>query len=282
MALQPLRGPVRRTDQHHQPDDRLCTRRTHQDTHRRCRHRFVTLLWLRRTPAHDVRARGSRSTQPTGSDCATSATRLAGLFTYGDGQSATSPPDVRLTSFLRSDNPTGGACSSTNRCYLSPSTETSTYASGSAQLQGITRTGSSLVVAHDALGRRSYDYDNFDPTRSRRDYTYLPGGQLGTISGRTPGNAPYTVTMRYDERGRPIVVSSTIGDSYELFWDDVDRLISVQITPIGPRGTAPQILSIRWHYHYGARPSSPRHARSRRRTSACSSSGSGPPWTSAG
>ena len=195
-------------------------------------------------------ARGSGSTQPTVSDCATSATRLAGLFTYGDGQSATSPPDVRLTSFLRSDNPTGGACSSTNRCYLSPSTETSTYASGSAQLQGITRTGSSLVVAHDALGRRSYDYDNFDPTRSRRDYTYLPGGQLGTISGRTPGNAPYTVTMRYDERGRPIVVSSTIGDSYELFWDDVDRLISVQITPIGPRGTAPQILSIRWHYHY--------------------------------
>jgi hypothetical protein len=111
-------------------------------------------------------------------DCSTASPNLARLFTYGDGQGPTSPPDVRLTSYV---NGAGTAGSS----YTSPSVETGAYSSGSGQVQQITRTGSNLVIGYDAIGRRSFDYQSSDAGKSRRDYTYLPNGQLGTVQGRT-------------------------------------------------------------------------------------------------
>lgn len=54
--------------------------------------------------------------------------------------------------------------------------------------------------------------------------------------------------MRYDERGRPVTISAA--DSYELFWDDSDRLIAVQINFGSSRGG---LTWARWHYHYAGR-----------------------------
>ncbi len=203
-------------------------------------------------------ARGFDSTQPSSADCVTSSTRLASLLTYHEGASAGAPPDVRASTYIQSQglNLTS-ACSTTlsNRCYRSPSLETPTYSSGSGQVTGITRTGSSLVTGYDSIGRRTFEYDSFDVIGSRRDYTYLPNGQLGTISGqRAVSHHAYTYTMRYDEKGRPLTISDFLTqfgqqqDTYELFWDDADRLIAVQITPGGSgHGGKPPI---RWHYHY--------------------------------
>jgi hypothetical protein len=189
-------------------------------------------------------------------DCNTSSTRLAGLFTYGNGESASSPPDVRLTAFSRSQDAS----------YVSPSLENSSYSSGSSQVQGIARTGSSLVIGHDAFGRRSYEYDSFDSVRSRRDYTYLPNGQLGSISGSDSVNNTYSVSIRYDEAGHPLTIaefaSGAPRDNYELFWDDADRLIAVNITfgsqracgarRVGSHGPWLPVYctNARWHYHY--------------------------------
>ena len=200
--------------------------------------------------------RGSSVQAPTASDCTTSSPRIAGLFTYGNAESASSPPDVRLSTFLKSENTSGAACSATNRCYASPSSESSTYAGGSAQLQGISRSSSSQVVTHDALGRRTSDYDSFDTPRSLREYSYLPNGQLGTITGRPMLNATssYTYSIRYDERGRPLTIAATSGysgtDTYELFWDDQDRLIAVEIQIPSRDSLISPVTSIRWHYHY--------------------------------
>nr|MBA3406108.1 RHS repeat protein [Gemmatimonadaceae bacterium] len=178
-------------------------------------------------------ARGSGTGHPTSANCDTSSTRLAGLFTYGDGQSASSPPDVRLTSFIK------GAGTATSASYTSPSTETSTYLGGSGQTQQINRTGSNIVIGYDLLGRRTFEYSTADATKSRRDYTYLPNGQLGTLAGKTSSGNPYSVVVRYDAEGHPLTI--TKGSlSYELFWDDADRLIAASLN----NG------SIRWSYHY--------------------------------
>ena len=68
--------------------------------------------------------------------------------------------------------------------------------------------------------------------------------------------------MRYDEEGRPVTISETRGgvanDGYELFWDDADRLIAVNIIFATPRicgfneytGVNQNCTGIRWHYHY--------------------------------
>jgi hypothetical protein len=109
------------------------------------------------------------------------------------------------------------------------------------------RSTSSLVVTHDAIGRRIAEYDDFDATRSRRDYTYLPNGQLGGISGQTWSGSSYSVEMRYDERGRPITIAAS--DLYELYWDESDRLIAAEITFPSARG-AGQYVGARWHYHW--------------------------------
>lgn len=89
--------------------------------------------------------------------------------------------------------------------------------------------------------------DSLDAVRSRRDYTYLPNGQLGTIAGKTAGNVAWTVTMRYDERGRPLTIVYSGGDSIELFWDESDRLIDTAITHASPISG---VTIVRWHYHY--------------------------------
>ena len=102
-------------------------------------------------------------------------------------------------------------------------------------------------MGHDGLGRRAFEYDSLDAVRSRRDYTYLPNGQLGTIAGKTAGNVAWTVTMRYDERGRPLTIVYSGGDSIELFWDESDRLIDTAITHASPISG---VTIVRWHYHY--------------------------------
>jgi RHS repeat-associated protein len=203
-------------------------------------------------------ARGQApSTFPSASDCTESSSRLAGLFTFGNGESASQPADVRRTSFVRGQNAS----------YVSPSLESSTYTNGSSQVQGITRSGgaANMTIVHDALGRRSYEFDTFDATRSRRDYTYLPNGQLGNISGRDASNNQIDHTIRYDEGGHPVTIAEYVNnvarDAYELFWDDTDRLIAVNITfgaggrACGSRLVAGRIYPVnctnaRWHYHY--------------------------------
>ena len=102
----------------------------------------------------------------------------------------------------------------------------------------INRTGSNIVLGYDALGRRSFDYSTSDVNKSRRDYTYLPNGQLGTVTGQDKNGVPYSKTMRYDVEGRPLTISTNT-DSYELFWDGANRLIAVSINS----------GAIRWHYH---------------------------------
>jgi YD repeat-containing protein len=194
----------------------------------------------------EARGQTSTSTAPTAAHCVQSSALAAGLYTYGNGQSATSPPDVRLTSFIRAE----GAASTS---YTSPAIETSQYSFGSSQVGSISRTGSTLTMSHDGLGRRSFEYDSFDSVRSRRDYNYLPNGQLGSISGRTPANVAYTTTIRYDERGRPLTINESLGDMYELFWDDFDRLIAANIvfpTPRPCQGAVCMYTGMRWHYHY--------------------------------
>ena len=200
-------------------------------------------------------ARGVGTTNPTSADCVETSPRLAALHAFNDGASASAPVDTRLSSFMRTENAS----------YVSPAKEYPSYSAGSSRNQGVTRTGSSLVLGYDGLGRRSFEYDSFDPSRSRRDYSYLPNGQLGTVSGFTPANTAYAITMRYDERGRPVTMSTLdyatniFGlprDSYELFWDDADRLIAVKITMPACRGagtwgcTHGGYNSATWHYHY--------------------------------
>jgi RHS repeat-associated protein len=173
------------------------------------------------------------------SDCAVPSARLAGLFVYGNGQFAGSPADARVTSYV---NVPG--------LYTSASLESYSYAAGSPQIQSVTHAGGSIVLLHDAVGRRIADYSmtaGVTDSASRRDYSYLPNGQLGTVEGETPGHEPYLVTMRYDTEGRPITLSRSSGPAeahHELFWDDANRLIAASI--LSPDGTH----DVRWHYHY--------------------------------
>ena len=202
-------------------------------------------------------ARGVGSTNPTSADCVETSPRLAALHAFNDGASTTAPVDTRFSSFTRTENAS----------YVSPAKEYPSYSGGSSQNQGTTRTGSSLVIGYDGLGRRSFEYDSFDPSRSSRSYSYLPNGQLGTVSGFTPANVPYSISMRYDERGRPLTIAiveygtNFLGaprDAYELFWDDADRLIALKVTMPACRGAtgAPYgcthggYNSATWHYHY--------------------------------
>jgi YD repeat-containing protein len=184
-------------------------------------------------------ARGSSTTYPSASDCVGSSSRLAGLYTYHDGASATQPPDVRGTALLKA---TG---------YSKTAADTYSYAGGSGAITQVTRGASdNLVLGYDVLGRRTFDYDSFDSTRSRRDYTYLPNGQLGSISGRNSSNVAYSVAVNYDHDGRPLTISATGGGqnaaTYELFYDDASRLIAAQIATTDAAGAK----YIRWHYHH--------------------------------
>jgi YD repeat-containing protein len=182
-------------------------------------------------------ARGSTTQYPSSADCVGSSSKLAGLYTFHDGAIATQPPDVRSTAHLKA---TG---------YTKTAADTYGYVNGSGKVTQVTRSGSTLVVTHDAIGRRLHDYDSFDATRSRRDYTYLPNGQLASISGQTSTGVAYAVAVNYDTEGRPLTITETGGGNktatYELFYDDASRLISTQITvDLTP------VKYVRWHYNY--------------------------------
>jgi RHS repeat-associated protein len=168
----------------------------------------------------------------TSADCTVSSSKLAGLFGYVDGQSG-APVDARTSAYIKS----------ADASYISPSSETYAYGSGVAQVQSVTRSDGNLVLGYDAVGRRVYDYQGAGGAAGpgRRDYTYLPNGQLGTISGQRTSGEPYVVSLRYDETGHPITISNTSGDNYELFWDDANRLVAASITGAH---------QVRWHYHY--------------------------------
>lgn len=175
-------------------------------------------------------ARGT-TTHPTSSDCVTSSARLAALFTYGDGQTASTPPDVRMTSFIKN----AGAVKAR---YTSPSIESSVYSNGSGQVQQVARNGSNLIIAYDGLGRRISEYDSRDATKSLRSYSYLPNGQLRSVTGKDATGTAYTFQVRYDAEGRPNTIAGT--RLYELFWDDEDRLIGASIDS----------GAVLWNYHY--------------------------------
>ncbi|MBP9204513.1 MAG: hypothetical protein KBG28_11140 [Kofleriaceae bacterium] len=188
-------------------------------------------------------ARGDATTQPAAADCGTKKLKMGGLFTYHDGASATAPPDVRSVAHIRRAD------------YNTLDGDVSTYAGGSGQVQTFTRDAAgsnTMVVGHDALGRRSFEYDAFDATRSRRDYTYLPNGQLGTITGQTPTNAAYVTSVNYDHEGRPLTMSFQTGSGvailYEWYWDDSSRLISMRVDDNPGQVTQRKIWT--WHYHY--------------------------------
>lgn len=137
-------------------------------------------------------ARGSGVTQPSAADCNASSTRLAGLFTFHNGANSTPPPDVRNLAHLKAPGYStlaGG--------------DQSSYSGGSGKVVTFTRgAGNTMTLGYDVVGRRSFEYDSIDPVRSRRDYTYLPNGQLGTITGKTPTSVGYTTSVNYDHEGR--------------------------------------------------------------------------------
>ncbi|MFN0248536.1 MAG: discoidin domain-containing protein [Kofleriaceae bacterium] len=184
---------------------------------------------------------------------------LKGQFTFGNGTSSSSPADARKTANLRVGDV--NALLSDGDGYVSQGTETTNYAAGSTQPTSITRVTSALALTHDALGRRTADYDASEPTTSRRNYTYLPNGQLGSVES-VGSNRIYH--MRYDEDGHPVTISEYSGtglyNTYELFWSG-DLLIATQInfatsrpvpnaTPCLSAGGCYTYSLIRWHYHY--------------------------------
>ena len=181
-------------------------------------------------------AKGDGTTAPTAADCVPSSARRMGLFTYTSGLDPSSPPDNRLTANL---NMTGYQ-----------KVDTYAYANGSNEIAGISHAGGgSIVLGHDDLGRRTFDYDSSNATLSRRNYTYLPNGQLATISGRKPNNTPYTITFRYDTEGRMTSMSRVAGSpfpmqdgTWQFFWDDASRLIAVRHSLAGT-------ITV-WSYHY--------------------------------
>jgi YD repeat-containing protein len=187
-------------------------------------------------------ARGSGVTQPSAADCNASSTRLAGLFTFHNGANSTQPPDVRNVAHIKRPgyNTLAGG-------------DQSSYSGGSGKVVSFTRgAGNSMTLGYDVVGRRSFEYDSIDPVRSRRDYTYLPNGQLGTITGKTPTSAAYTTSVNYDHEGRPLTMTVQTGTapavSYEFYWDDQSRLISVRIDDNNPVASARLVWT--WHYHY--------------------------------
>jgi hypothetical protein len=174
---------------------------------------------------------------PTSADCQPSSARLVGQYTYHDGTATNAPPDVRASAFTKT---TG---------YVSAGAETYTYSGGSGMISGINRSVGHLTLGHDVIGRRIHDYDNFDATRSRRDYTYLPNGQLASISGQTPTGVPYAVAVNYGPDGHPLTISETGGSepdtTFEIFYDDAGHLLAAQITVAS---ATPKYVT--WNYHY--------------------------------
>ena len=186
---------------------------------------------------------------------------LMGSYLFGNGLSATQPPDARRQATTRSGDVNFFLLGSGDG-YVSPGPETTTYTAGSTQPQGTSHAGGGLVFVYDLLGRRTSEYDINEPSTSKRNYTYLPNGQLGSVESATTGGL---FEMRYDEQGRPVTItesySGSLFNTYELFWDDASRLVATQIT-FGTVRPYPQTTpctvpagcvsysGIRWHYHY--------------------------------
>jgi hypothetical protein len=172
-------------------------------------------------------ARGAVGHMPSAADCASGP--LAARYTYLDGASAAEPPDNRAT--VAGD---GGIA-----------VESYEYAAGTNRLERITAAGGQeIVLGHDVVGRRTFEYDAADPVASRRDYQYLPSGQLGRIDGVDVAGAPYHVLVNYDVDGRPLTIRQvgTTERSVELFHDEGGRLIAARVT----RGSIVE----RWSFHF--------------------------------
>jgi YD repeat-containing protein len=174
------------------------------------------------------------------SSCPVSATSsgLRAKYTFFAGASSTQPPDNRATSVHRL-----GA-------YAPGIVDSAVYAASTNRIASLTRpgTGVGTTFSHDALGRRTSDVDDFAPT-SRRDYTYLPDGRLGTISGTGP-DGPYVFAFVFDADGRPAHVVKTVAGvvhlEYDLYYDLDDHLAFARV--VDSRGASP--ITYRWTYHY--------------------------------
>jgi len=125
-------------------------------------------------------------------DCTSNASGLAGLFRYGNGESAGSPADARLSAVRTAPGGAAGAI-----------TETYSYAGGAGRPLAVARGDGDIVIGYDGLGRRVFDEQ-----------------AVGSTSARAQSRRSYT---------------------YELFWDDFDRLIAASIDGL---------RSVRWSYHY--------------------------------
>jgi RHS repeat-associated protein len=114
-------------------------------------------------------------------------------------------------------------------------TETYTFAAGSNRISTVQRPGTngSTEFTYDALGRRTMDRDLFDAVNSRRDYTYLPNGRLGTISGRNSSGQPYSFSILYDADARPFsvvkTVSGSVAGSYDYYYDLEGNLFGARV-----------------------------------------------------
>ena len=122
--------------------------------------------------------------------------------------------------------------------YASPSSESYSYSAGSAKLLSVASTNT-LQLTHDGVGNRTEE--SFPGKGTKRTYTYLPDGRLGSI---VTGTA--TVNIRYDAAGQPVTITHSDNSevtTYELFQDAAGTLLAAEI--VTPDGTI-----VRWHYHY--------------------------------
>jgi RHS repeat-associated protein len=182
------------------------------------------------------------------STCPTSGPDLRATFTYNNGQAGLAP-DNRASAAFATDGvtfPLGAAGAYT-------------YAPSSNRLTSV----GTLNYYYDALGRRTKDDDTYFSGiyDEARTYTYLPNGRLGTIQGKVPADGAtgvqyddYTVAIAYDHRGRMFHWSYTRTgiyagtDSYDVFYDERDRLIAVNWNPNTNRSASE--VPRTWHVAY--------------------------------
>lgn len=104
-----------------------------------------------------------------------------------------------------------------------------------------------MSFAHDAVGRRTSDEDNFD-VASRRTYTYLPNGRLGTVSGQS-GSQVYVFSIMHDTEGRPVhvvkTVTGSVTEEYDFYYNLAGDLRAARKTV--STGTP---ITYRWSYDY--------------------------------
>ncbi len=160
----------------------------------------------------------------TSGACATTNPAVIGRFTYHDGASTAAPPDHRATAFTRTPD------------HVSATPEARTYAASTNRVASVQRGSDSLIITYDGLGRRTADYLASQPPTSRRAYTYLPDGQLHTIT--TAGG---TVTLSYGIGGALSAIDGPEGHQ-DLTYDDAGRLVAALVEQSG--------TSIAWEYHY--------------------------------